>query len=217
MPANAAAIAPEWRRTALVTIDMQRDFACTDGRAYVSGTAEIADNCARAVDAFRAAGRPIVHVIRYYEPDGSNAELGRRDLVRERGPIVAPATEGAELAPALQGGAPQPLDADLLLKGELQKLGDNEWVMFKPRWSAFFKTELESALRGWDVSTLVVSGCNLPNCPRATLFDASERDFRTVLVTDATSQVTEQRLADLSLIDVNLVTTAALVGAIERA
>lgn len=210
MPATAA-IAPEWRRAALLTIDMQRDFACADGRAYVAGTAEIADKCAQAVEAFRAAGRPIVHVIRYYDPDGSNAELGRRDVVRERGPIVAPKTAGAELTPALSAA---PLDAARLLSGEMQMLGDNEWALFKPRWSAFFKTDLERALRGWDVSTVVVAGCNLPNCPRATLFDASERDFRTVLVTDATSQVTEARLSDLALIDVNLVTTRELAEAL---
>lgn len=52
------------------------------------------------------------------------------------------------------------------------------------------------------MTTVVVAGCNLPNCPRATLFDASERDFRTVLVTDAVSGVTVERLADLERIGV---------------
>lgn len=76
--------------------------------------------------------------------------------------------------------------------------------MFKPRWSAFYRTELEQHLRERDVSTVVVAGCNLPNCPRATLFDVSERDYRAVLVEDATSQVTPERVHDLTLIGVNI-------------
>jgi nicotinamidase-related amidase len=77
--------------------------------------------------------------------------------------------------------------------------------LFKPRWSAFHRTPLEAWLRARDVTTVVVAGCNLPNCPRASLFDASERDFRTVLVKDAVSQATDERLEDLSRIGVNLV------------
>jgi nicotinamidase-related amidase len=57
---------------------------------------------------------------------------------------------------------------------------------------------LDQHLRDRDVTTVVVAGCNLPNCPRATLFDASQRDYRTALVQDATSQVTDERLQDLT-------------------
>ena len=77
-------------------------------------------------------------------------------------------------------------------------------ILYKPRWSAFHRTRLDDHLRDLDVTTVVVAGCNLPNCPRATLFDASERDYRTVLVTDATSQTTTERLDDLALIGVIL-------------
>ena len=53
---------------------------------------------------------------------------------------------------------------------------------------------------------MLVAGCNLPNCPRATLFDATERDFRAGVVTDAVSQVAPDRLADLAQIGVQQVT-----------
>lgn len=89
----------------------------------------------------------------------------------------------------------------------MQKIGAYEHIMFKPRWSAFYRTSLERHLRDQNVTTVVVAGCNLPNCPRATLFDASERDYRTVLVEDATSQVTAERLRDLTLIGVTLTDT----------
>ena len=55
---------------------------------------------------------------------------------------------------------------------------------------------------------------NLPNCPRATLFDASERDLRAVLVTDTVSQSTPERLADFRLIGVNLLTAEQVVAAL---
>ena len=98
----------------------------------------------------------------------------------------------------------------------MQEIGPFEHIMFKPRWSAFYRTSLEQHLRDQDVTTVVVAGCNLPNCPRGTLFDASERDFRTVLVPDATSQVTAERLADLTLIGVTLADTRAVEEQLAR-
>jgi nicotinamidase-related amidase len=61
------------------------------------------------------------------------------------------------------------------------------------------------------VDTVVVAGCNLPNCPRATLFEAGERDFRTVLAVDAVSQASPERLADLAGIGVRLLPAATIV------
>lgn len=36
------------------------------------------------------------------------------------------------------------------------------------------------------------AGCNFPNCPRTSIYEASERDFRTVLVRDAISGLYER-------------------------
>ena len=43
-----------------------------------------------------------------------------------------------------------------------------------------------------EIDTLVVVGGNFPNCPRATLVEASERDYRLVAVTDAISRVDDR-------------------------
>jgi nicotinamidase-related amidase len=106
------------------------------------------------------------------------------------------------------------LDPAALLAGRPQTIGEREIVLYKPRWSGFYRTALEAWLREQGCDTVVVAGCNLPNCPRATLFDASERDFRTVLVRDAVSQVTEERVADLERIGVNVVTVDSLRKAV---
>lgn len=102
----------------------------------------------------------------------------------------------------------------MLLAGGLQQLSPAEAIVFKPRWSAFYRTGVERWLHDNRCDTVVVAGCNLPNCPRATLFDASERDFRGVLVTDAVSQTSTERVADLAAIGVHPLSTADVVAAL---
>lgn len=193
---------PHWGRAALLLIDLQRDFL-DGGAAPVSGTSQILPQAVGLAAAFRDAGRPIAHVVRLYPPGGSDIDLVRREAIEEGASIVAPGSEGAELPEGLLG-APTRLRPDLLLSGQFQQVGAHEVVLFKPRWSAFHRTDLERWLEAQGCDTVVVAGCNLPNCPRAALIDASQRDLRTVLVHDAVSQVTDERLADLAAIGVHL-------------
>ena len=61
--------APDFAASVLVTIDTQRDVL--DGGALeVAGTSAVLPQLRVLVNAFRAAHRPIVHVVRLYEPDG---------------------------------------------------------------------------------------------------------------------------------------------------
>lgn len=206
MPTKRDYTAPEFDRSALVLIDVQNDFV--DGASPVEGTAERIDTMAQLAAIFRAAGRPIVHIVRLYLPGGSDVDLPRRAAIEAGGRVAAPNTHGANIPEPLLPNAEGDLDFELLLAGSPQHLGADEVVMFKPRWSAFYRTKLDDHLRERGVTTIILAGCNLPNCPRATLFDASERDYRAVLVTDATSQVTAQRLSDLQLIGIHLATTS---------
>ena len=198
-------------RAAFLTIDMQNDFVLPTGSATVTGSIEVVPALVRLLTAWREARRPIVHAVRLYERDGSNAELGRRAAIRDGMPVAAPGSSGSQLVDAL---GVVTLDAGLLLSGALQLAAPAEWVMYKPRWGAFFGTGLELHLRSLGIDTLVVCGCNLPNCPRATLFEASERDFAAMLVGDATSQATDARLADLALIHVTVATASEIIGAL---
>lgn len=168
---------PEFSRTALLTIDLQRDFV-----PDVPGTAEVLPAVGELARAFRDAGRPIVHAVRLYLPDGSNADLCRRTLRGKANPY----SPGSQLAEGLLGTGCE-LDPDLLLEGRAQEISPGEHILYKPRWSAFFRTRLLDHLAEHAVTTVVVAGCNYPNCPRATLVDATERDLRTVAVRDAIS------------------------------
>ena len=205
---------PHWPRSALVVIDVQNDFL-DDGPAAIRGTTAILPRVAELAAAFRTAGRPVVHVVRLYEPGGSDVDLLRRDAVEGGAVMAAPGTPGSQIPAVLLPG-PVDLDVGTLRVGTLQHLSDDEVVMFKPRWSAFHRTSLEGWLHARGCDTVVVAGCNLPNCPRATLFDASQRDFRTVLVRDAVSQTSEERLADCSRIGVTVMDTRAVTEALSR-
>lgn len=197
---------PNPASAALLTIDVQRDFSGPGRPAEVPGTAEAIPAMRQVVDRFRRHRRPIIHVVRLYRPDGSNVDLSRRALVAEGQPLVAPGTEGADLIEGLKPDPTVALDAEWLLSGRLQQVGETEWIMYKPRWGAFFQTPLAEHLDRLGVDSVVVCGCNFPNCPRATVYEASERDFRLVLVRDATSGFYDRAEDELASIGVRLFT-----------
>ncbi len=200
-------IEPHWSQSALLTIDVQRDFTVPGAPALIPGTQEIVPAIQRLVRAYRSAHMPIVHVIRLYMANGSNVDLCRRARVEGGARIAAPGTEGSQIVSELLPSPSVLLDAATLLAGELQTIGDQEWVMYKPRWGAFYKTRLGEYLRQLDVNTLVFSGCNFPNCPRTSIYEASERDFRVVLVMDAVSGLYDRGIEELQGIGVTLMTT----------
>jgi nicotinamidase-related amidase len=107
------------------------------------------------------------------------------------------------------------LDAELLLSGAPQAIGKNEWAIYKPRWGAFFGTCLESHLSSLGVTSLAFAGCNFPNCPRTSIYEASERDYRIALVEDAISGLYDRGRDEMKNIGVVLMKSeqlAQLVG-----
>ena len=170
----------------------------------IPGTIEVVPKMQRLVQAFRSLDRPIIHVVRIYLSDGSNADLCRRRDIEQGKQMALPGSNGAELVDELKPSSQVRLDAERLLSGDLQALGLKEWVMYKSRWGAFYRTPLEKHLHSLLVNTVVVCGCNFPNCPRTTIYEASERDFRIVVVTDAISGTYERGLQELKNIGVTL-------------
>ncbi|MEJ2445507.1 MAG: isochorismatase family protein, partial [Exilibacterium sp.] len=139
-------------------------------------------------------------------------DLCRKQIIEEGGEIVAPESEGAELVDNLKPNTSIKLDANTLLAGELQQIGSNEYVMYKPRWGAFYGTRLEEFLKDRKLDTLVFSGCNYPNCPRTSIYEASERDFRVVLAKDAMSQLYPKGEEEMNNIGVSLLETHEIEG-----
>lgn len=196
---------PSWSRSALLTIDMQRDFVREGAPAQIPGTAEVVPAVAALTSSYRAAHLPIVHVVRAYLANGENVDLCRREIIESGAQIVLPGSPGAALVEELLPEDASEIDWDQLLQIGIQEIGRKEWVLYKPRWGAFYRTPLEEHLRRLDVDTLTFVGCNFPNCPRTSIYEASERDFRIALVSDGCSQVYDRGLAELEHIGVQIV------------
>lgn len=204
--------APDFAAAALLTIDTQRDVL-DGGPLEIAGTSAVLPQMHALLRVFRELGRPIVHVVRLYKPDGSNADLCRRRALEGGAPMLHAGARCAQIAKEL---LPQPdllLDDERLLAGGVQSLGPREVAIYKPRWGAFYGTPLEDHLRGQDVSTLLFSGCNFPNCPRTSIYEASERDFRVVLVRDAVSGLYARGERELANIGVQLMSAGEVTGA----
>ena len=206
MTANDRYTRPLASSAALVLIDVQRDFLDLpdDGAPMpVAGTCAAIPAMAKLATAFRERRLPIVHVIRLYQPGGSNVELVRRQSIEQGARIAVPGSAGSQIAAELLPNVVE-LDHELLLAGGFQRVGATEHVMYKPRWGAFFNTGLDRHLRESGSNTLVFAGCNFPNCPRTSIYEASERDFRIVLVSDAISGLYDRGVEECRAIGVKV-------------
>jgi nicotinamidase-related amidase len=207
---------PKFGEAALITIDTQRDVL--DGAPFeVAGTSAALTSMRALLEAFRETDRPIVHVVRLYQPGGANADLSRRRALEEGMRVLTAGARGSELAEELLPRPDVHLEVEVLLAGGIQPLGPNETAIYKPRWGAFYETPLEAHLREVGVSTVVFSGCNFPNCPRTSVYEASERDFRIVVAEDALSGLYDRGRRELESIGVFLLSSAQIVGAVRAA
>lgn len=200
-------IRPSPNRAALLTIDTQNDFSLSGAPYEIAGTTEAVPQMQQLVETFRSETAPIIHVVRLYLKDGSNVDLCRKQAIEDGAAMAWPGTDGAELVDELKPTTNVRLDADHLLSGDFQAIGSREWVMYKPRWSAFHRTTLHEFLVDRSIDTVVICGCNFPNCPRTTIYEASERDFRIVFVPDATSGSYERGVRELEDIGVSIKNT----------
>ena len=157
---------------ALLVIDMQNDFVRPDAVLCVRGAEASLPSIRSACDWFRARGWPVIWVVREHAADGSDIEAMRLDLFR-RTPVLVPGTPGCEIVAGLE---PRP----------------GEPRIVKKRWSVFMQTELDWVLRRIGVERIAVSGTQIPNCLRATVYDAVCYGYQCRLLSDACSAQNEE-------------------------
>ena len=161
-------------RPALVAIDCQRymvgERGGTEGQYPSScGTAGWAaiDQILRLVQAARKGGVPVF--FSRFTLDRTGSDIGvygrKRDLLQSEYWCLE-GTPGAELVPELG-----------------PESGDIVFVKKKP--SGFFGTPLLAYLVDRSIDTVVVCGGATSNCIRATVFDSSSYNFRTIVPQDA--------------------------------
>jgi ureidoacrylate peracid hydrolase len=61
-------------------------------------------------------------------------------------------------------------------------------VIYKTRFSGFYKTELDELLTSWGTKHLVVTGCTTSICVESTVRDAFFRDYHCIVLEDCTAE-----------------------------
>src|SRR3569623_2592363 len=160
-------------KTALVMIDMQRDFLEPGGFGESRGNdgtlrGKAVGPCRALREAMRARGVLIIHTREGHRPDLSDAPRAKV----ERG------------APSVRIGAPGPM-------GRIQVRGEKghdlnealaprkgEPVIDKHGKGAFYATDLQSILHNRGIETLIVCGVPTEVCVHTTVREANDRGFK---------------------------------------
>jgi nicotinamidase-related amidase len=177
--AEPEALAIDVDRTAVVMIDMQRDFLEPGGFGETLGNdvsllAAAIQPCAALLEMARARHMLIVHTREGHRPDLSDAPRAKV----ERG------------APNLRIGALGPMGR-ILVRGEpghdiipglYPRAG--ETVVDKPGKGAFYATDLQLVLQNRAVDTLIVCGVTTEVCVHTTVREANDRGYRCIVPGD---------------------------------
>ena len=168
-------------RTALVVIDMQRDFIEPGGFGASLGNdvtrlqPAIAP-IAALLAAWRARGWPIVHTREAHRPDLSDCPPAKRERGRPRlrigdagpmGRILVAGESGSEIVPQLMPH-----------EGEL--------VIDKPGKGAFHATGLQAQLQWRGITHLLFAGVTTEVCVQTSMREANDRGYDCLIVEDAT-------------------------------
>ncbi|WP_085904587.1 cysteine hydrolase family protein [Kiloniella majae] len=206
-------IRPQKDHVALISLSAQRDYILPSSPIRASGLSRAIPAMEKLVQGFRDRLAPVYHSIRLYKTDGSNVDLCRRTAVEEGLRIFMPGSLGAELVDEIQPeGKEVRINPDLLFDGKFQEIGENESIFYRPRWGAFHDTPLEDELKARGVNTLVLCGFSFTTATRATIYEASARDFRVIVVPDALCNATEQGLHELGRMGVYMMETDELLS-----
>jgi len=186
----------EPRSTALVVIDMQRDFIEPGGFGETLGNdvrrlQAVIPAVKKLLEICRKSGLTVVHTRESHRPDLSDCPPSKRLRANPKlrigdagpmGRILVRGEPGSEIVPAL---APLP----------------GEVVIDKPGKGAFYATDLAEILRLKGVRQLLFAGVTTEVCVQTTMREANDRGYECLLIEDATeSYFAEFKQAALEMI-----------------
>lgn len=167
------------KTTALIVIDMQRDFVEPGGFGEALGNdvgnvRRAIEPCKVVLEAARAAGLFIIHTREGHRPDLADcppAKLtrGGKTFIGEQGPmgrILVQGEKGHDIIPEVYPKAGEP-------------------ILDKPGKGAFFATDLELMLRNKGIKSLIICGVTTEVCVQTTAREANDRGFEVVIPQDA--------------------------------
>ena len=156
-------------RTALINVDMQNAFVENSPLAAPEGLA-VLQRINRLSAACRKAGVLVVHTVVTYRPDQSNIGIAKE--------FMPPAALAARLLDKGQESAE-------LHKGLVVEPSDI--ILDKPRYGAFYSTDLELILRNKGIDTVIITGICTNVCCETTAREAAVRDFKVLFTSDGTA------------------------------
>jgi len=170
-------------RTAVMLIDMQRDFLDPDGYLAAAGYDLRSVRAAipparRLLDAARDHDLPVIHTRQGYWPDLRELPPHRLERIRSGDDVVG---KRGPLGRFLIRGEPgfQTISELVPRAGEL--------VVDKSGTGAFHGTDLASILAARDIRGLIVAGVTTDVCVHTTIREATDRGFECLVVADACS------------------------------
>lgn len=155
--------------TAVVVVDMQNDFCHPDGSLYAPGSEDAIEPCVELVSDARAAGASVVFT-RDVHPPEQFEDNHHYDEFDRWGEHVLEGSWDAELVEELD---PR----------------DEELVVVKHTYDAFYRTELEGHLDTHGIDDLVICGTLANVCVLHTAGSAGLRDFRPILLSDSVGAI----------------------------
>jgi nicotinamidase-related amidase len=177
--AEPAPLPIDLERTALLIIDMQRDFLEPGGFGETLGNdvsllAAAIGPCRAVLDIARGMKLLVVHTREGHQPDLSDAPITKI----ERGD------------PIMRIGAPGPLGR-ILIRGEVGHdiipdlyPVDGEPIIDKPGKGAFNQTDLDFVLRSNGIENLLVCGVTTEVCVNTSVREANDRGYRCIVLAD---------------------------------
>jgi nicotinamidase-related amidase len=179
VPAKPYPFAFEPRTTALVVIDMQRDFLEPGGFGELLGNdvsllSAAVEPLKAVLAAARGTGMAVIHTREGHRPDLSDCPPSKRARGGLATGIGDPGPKGRILVRGEYGHdivddvAPAP--------GEI--------VLDKPGKGSFCATDLELILRNLEIKSLIVTGVTTEVCVHTTVREANDRGFECLVLAD---------------------------------
>ncbi|MDH5362563.1 MAG: cysteine hydrolase [Aigarchaeota archaeon] len=153
------------KNTALLLIDVQMEYFDSERPLYIPEAEATLANINRAVNGARDARAKVICIRHAHRPGGS--DVGRKGDSNNDGVFVE-GTPFVRFHPEL-------------------KIDPADPIVTKRRHSAFEGTDLEQLLRGNSISAVVIAGFMTQFCCASTARSAHDRDFRTLVLSDATA------------------------------
>ncbi len=155
-------------KTAILIIDVLQDFF--KGGRLKDHREKLTKSINELVGIGREKRLPIIWVRQEFKDDLSDAFLAMR---KNNDKITIQGTAGCQLLP------------------ELDRHKD-DYEIIKKRYSAFFKTNLNTLLEKLNIDTLIIGGINTHACVRTATIDAYQRDYEVILATDCIDSYDEE-------------------------